>query len=98
MQFGDESTEFQLTEESFKLFKLNVIGAGILQFEGDGHVGTDGGQFVAHIGRIFACDQFGGITRCDLINMGVDLVQGLVLFQQGNGSLFAYTGHTGNVI
>ncbi len=94
----DQGAELQFGQEVHHDRRIEIMGACPFQVQLDRDIGVDGRQVAAHIGGVASLLQFRPPAVLHLVEMGIDLIQVPVFFQQPERGLLAHAGHAGDVV
>ena len=98
LQLVHQRAELQLAEQGLHFGRVEGVGFGLLEIERNRQIGADGGEIAAHVSGFFPRFQLGAPARLDLVQVGIDVVEGGVLAEQVFGGLLAHAGHARDVV
>ena len=95
-----KALELELLIEREKRLKVGVAAAHGLKVELERHMAVDGGELIAQKGRLAALGELllrAGLDRQG-VEVGVDVLEGAPVLQEGFRRLLADAGHAGDVV
>lgn len=85
-------------EDGFDGGRVKVFDRGVGEVKGDVEVGDDAGEFLAEVGTVASVGELFRDAPADVVQVGVEVVEGIVIGEEADSGFFADAAHAGDVI
>ncbi len=94
----EKRTKFQLSEEGCDCRNIQIVGFGVFQIQFDLEISFDLRQIAAEIGIGFVGFELGLPAIFDLVDVGINVIERLIFFDELNCRLFTDASHARDII